>query len=266
MKNALILTILLLFGIQAKGLAQPGIGWGDGLPGVQQIIAQYGDQLNLTDSQKSELAALHIDRRMDLQRQRMRSDRQNHSVRSGRHDMRGDRQRLRNSMNQSGDEAQNEMEEKDEEDLDTGKSVRTRSASFTRSDLYQQIHEILTDEQSAELRSILTERANSQHEFRVLRFEEMISRAGMEGDKADQVKEIFVNQSRIRTNLIIDQIQNPGEMERENMQEAFRNMREGHRELMNILTAAEYEKLYQEISPRSHRQQPLFRRSVYRSR
>lgn len=266
MKKVLILIILFVFGVFLNGNAQPASAWESGLPGIQQIITQYGDQLNLNDDQKAELVALIIDHRKDFQRQRIRTTRRGqHSIQHERSERLQQRD-LRNKGVSPDSLRQREVKPRRERSAETDRSVRNRSSAVSRTDMYQQIHEVLTDEQSEILTSILIERANSQHDFRTLRYEEMISRAEIEGDKSARVKEIFEMQSRIRTDLMIQRVQNPGEMTRENMQAAFRDIREGNRELMGILTAAEYMKLHRQISPGSHRHLPSIRRSVFRSR
>jgi len=280
MKHLWIILLASIMLAPAHLPAQPAQSWDTDIPGIQQIMIQYGDQLNLTDDQKSELINLSIDQ---MQRQRVRPDRrQRPALRSQRHleRERGERPQRREHRERETDEGEerigrNERGDREERgawserrprDYRGERGDRSHSSEALRVGILQNVYEVLTDEQAETLKSKLAARAEMMHEYRALRNEKLIGRAGIEGDSATRVKEILDWQSEARTALGIHRIENPGEMDRERMQEAFQSMREGHREMREILSAAEFEKLQRLISPRTPRQYAQFRRSAFRSR
>ncbi len=219
------------------------------IPGVQHIMTEYGKQLNLTDEQKAEMAALSLDYRRGMQRMALQVD--------GRH-WRGDRRSYRRARGveprgefrgrRDAGEARSRWERRDED-----------VQAFRRDSLYLKIHEVLDEEQSETLKTMLTERAERQHEYRALRHEQLIERAGIEGEKATQVKAILDRRSESRHELALNRIQNPGEFDRDEARETFRDMWEIREELGEILTANEYRELQRVMNPRAAQARRLHR-------
>lgn len=217
----LILTLIFIVGLHTQTEAQQfQRGWMGNYQGVQHLIVQHGDDLQLTDSQKTELAAISLERRQGVQR----------NMRMGRGDrgsMRGNRQ-----MRQQNDEARTERR----------MEAANQRAEF-RTEMQQKIREILTDDQVQILHTIIDERAEKAHEYRVLRHEVMLEKAEISGDKAARVLALMNQQSENRLNMEKSRMENPGAADFESRQEHFRQMQEMREELKQILTAAEFENL-----------------------
>lgn len=244
-----ILLLIIAMGTQWLTMGQAMDSGRMAIPGVQHIITEYGEQLNLTDEQKAEMAALSLGYRRGMQRMALQVD--------GRH-WRGDRRSYGRTRGveprgeyrgrRDAGEARSRWERRDE-----GFQV------FRRDSLYLKTHEVLDEEQSETLKKILTERAERQLGFRTLRHEQMIERAGLEREKAAQVKAILDRRSDSRHELALNRIQNPGEFDRDEAREAFREMWEVREELGEILTANEYRELQRVMNPRAAQARRLHR-------
>jgi len=247
MKKIFILLILFIFGVTLQLIGQTSFSISGEMSGLQQIITLYGEELNLTDEQKETLIGMSLDHRRAAHQTSMRPVRQH----------RADRRENRNMDRERGERTQREFR---------GEGNNNRSVLLRQPGTYQRVYEVLTEEQAEHLKSILTEHAQRQHEYRTLQYATIIDRAGLDEDKAIQIEGIFEKQSQARTDLSIQRIQNSGETDRERTQELRNDIREGNLQVKEILTAAEYEKLMRAMSPMSHRQQSSFRRSAPRSR
>ncbi len=189
-------------------------------PGVQQIITQYGDQLNLTDQQKTDLIALQTEMRSDWQRPGVRGDRRQRDF-NQRGNIRSDRRSGRQGIR--------------------GSDIESRWERYA--DHQEAIRDILTDTQIEQLKNIRLNRIESQHEFRTLRHRAMIEQAELNSDKAAEVAAGLNRISELHKEIQIQRVENPEGFDREAMQQVMDEIRTIHEELRNTLTVAEYQKL-----------------------
>ncbi len=215
MKEAFLLALCVLLGTISQVMAQPMNRAGLNAPGIQTLIIEYGDDLNVTDEQKNELIALQIEHRNEFRevvREKFRRDRDG---------SRGARDLgFRNS------------------DPDS------RQARFdSRMELRQEVLDILTEEQIGQLQAKLIEKAEKAHEFRTFRHQYIVNATGIEGEKAEQVLTLLNDQSANRLELDTKRIQNPAEVDRDLFVNHFQQMRDTDDELRSILTVDEYESL-----------------------
>lgn len=225
MKKAIMLIVFMLMTGVTQLLSQPGPGNRLGLaaPGVQQLIIQYEDELNLTDDQKEQLIELQIEHRNQFRqfdRPMRRGDRGN--FRSGRRGSQG--QGLRNP----------------------GQGF-WGSNFEARMEMRQEVLDILTDEQIELLQNEMIQKADKASEFRTFRHEYIVNEAGIEGDKAEQVLNLLNAQSANRLELAKQRILNTEEVNQDLWANHFQQMRETDDELRNILTVDEYENLRQNL-------------------
>lgn len=223
MKKAILLIVFMFIAAVNQVFAQPGNRMGLATPGVQQLIVQYGDELNLTDDQKSELIALQIEHRNQFRP----ADR---SMR------RGDRGNFRN--NRRGSRGQGFRNQ------DFGFWGANAEARLVRR---QEVLDILTDDQVEILQNKMIEQTEKAYEFRTFRHEYIVNEAGIEGDKAEQVLSLLNAQSNNRLEWARQRITNPGEMNQDLWTDHFQQMRETDDQLRNILTVDEYESLRQNL-------------------
>jgi hypothetical protein len=218
MKTLLAFAVLFFWGTLSSAGAQQH-GWSGTMTGVQQLIVDYGDELNLTDEQKTELIARSIERQKEMQRQRTRAVRQRTAMRGER---RGDGTRSQHS---------------------------TERRHENRSDRTGIIQEILTDEQLVTLREIRTERIEKQHELNILRNQLIVQKAGIEENKADQVLKLLNSLSEHQKELQIQRVEQPGQRVRDAARDAMNRYHNTHDDLKKLLTAAEYENLRRTMRP-----------------
>lgn len=217
----LFVVILFLFVLKTDGIAQQGQWSGQLMPGVHHFIIQHGEDLQLTGDQKKEILAISLERRGERQ-MRQRPDR-----RDRRQAFRGQRQ-----YSQRGN---------------TARGQRFAGAwsgrQETRFGMQNQIREILTADQVEKLEGIIAERASRMDEIRTLRHDVMIEKAGIEGEKAVQVKSIMDRHAENRPEWNIDDAESTREAMIAFRNERWKHMESLHTELKEILTAAEYENL-----------------------
>lgn len=200
MKKIFILIIAFIFGISLQMAAQPALMSGGEMPGIQQIITMYGEELNLTDDQKETLIGVSLDQRREMQRIRMRPE--------GR--LRSDRRGNRNVGRGSGEGRElRESDENEQTEYQRDRNNRNRSEMIRQVDTYQKVYDVLDEEQTERLQSLLTEHINNQHAYRTLRYRKIVDRAGIGVDQAEQIRDIFEKQSQNRADLRILMIQNP---------------------------------------------------------
>lgn len=214
-KKAFFLTICILIGTISQVLAQPMNRAGMNAPGIQNLITEYGDDLNLTHDQKTELIALQIEYKNEFRevaRENFRRDR------DGRRGSRG--RGIRNTDREL---------------------VKTRAES--RMDMGQEVLGVLTDEQAELLQAKMIDKAEKAHEFRTFRHRYIIEQAGIEGDKADQVESLLNAQSENRLEIDKQRILKPEELNRDAAVNRFQQVRDANDELRSILTVDEYESL-----------------------
>lgn len=231
MKTILTYLILFLWGSTSSLNAQIQ-NRSANIPGVQQLITQYGDQLNLTDQQKADLVELQTERRADLRRDGIRGN-----------SRRGQMTEQRRGFNQRG------MVRGDRRSGRQG----ARGAGIARGDfetrweLYAEhpeaIQEILTDVQIEQLENIRLDRIESQYEFRALRHSAMIERAELDSEKAAEVSAALSRINELQKEIQIQRVENPEEFDREAMLQVMDQIRTIHVDLRNTLTVAEYQQL-----------------------
>lgn len=235
MKFVFTLTLLLLWGISSSLNAQNQNRSGL-LPGVQQIITQYGDELNLTDQQKNELIALQLEQRAEWQRPGVRSERQGGQLTGQRRStgqrgaVRGDRRSGRQDIRGLGIERSN---------------FENRWERLT--DYHEGILEILTDRQVDQLKGLRMDRIESQYEFRALRHNAIIERAELDPDKTAEVRTKLNRINELLKRAHIQRIENPDQFESEVMKQVMDEIRNIHEDLRNTLTVAEYQRLQPEF-------------------
>lgn len=188
-------------------------------PGIQQFIIQYGDALELTDQQKSELLSLQADLRSEMQSERPRG-RMGQQQRAVRGQQRG---MMRSDSN------------------------RNRPGRFNRAELRSEhrdaMMDILTDEQKAKLHEIQVERVESQSELLMLRNRTLVDSTISDSDKAEEVIALLNRITEIHKENQLQRIENAGEIDSEKMVENVAEIRSIQDELMSTITVAEYRKL-----------------------
>ncbi|MDZ7720144.1 MAG: Spy/CpxP family protein refolding chaperone [Balneolaceae bacterium] len=226
-KKAILLTVCLMMGALSQVLAQPMNRAGLNAPGIQYIITQHGDDLQLSDDQKNELIALQIEHRNEFRSQNrpMMQNRKSDFRRGRNNGRRGPGDRGFSNAN-----------------------PQFMQARFdARMQMRQDVLDILSDEQVEQLTTIMTEQAERAHEFRTFRHEYIIEEAGIEGEKADQVLSLLNAQSAGRLDMAKQRIQNPTEVNQDLWSSHFERMRETNDQLQNILTVNEYQELRQNM-------------------
>lgn len=208
MKKAVFFIVFFFVSAITQTLAQPMNRAGMNVPGVQQLIVEYGDELQLTDEQISQLIELQIEHRNQYRAYGGTSNR-------------GDRGNFRRNRNVGG----------------PGIGVTRFNA---RAEMREEVMEILTTVQIELLQSKLVEKAERAHEFRTLRHEYIVREAGIENGKAGQVMALLNAQSESYLELAKQRIMNPADDNTELFAEQFQQMRETDDELQNLLTADEY--------------------------
>lgn len=220
-----ILTLLLLFSFgalsslnaQQRSPAQPG---------VQQFILQYGDILELTDQQKSELLMVQADRRSAMQ-----SDRQRGSMTGQRGRM--DRQRPAVRGQQRGALRSN-----------TDRSRRDRPArSERRGESIDAISDILTNDQQAKLHEVRVERIEARAELLKLQNRTMVEKSISDTQKAEEVTGLLNQIVEIQKDSQLYRLENRGDGDREKMVENVAEIRSIQDELKSKITVAEYQSL-----------------------
>lgn len=226
MKKAILLLVFLFTSAVSQVLSQPMNRPGMNTPGVQQLIIQYGDELQLTDDQKDQLLALQIEHRKQFQDYRGPANRNSRG--KFRDNRSGNRQ---GSMRGQG-----------------FNNPEWRGRNWeARLEMRNEVLELLTEDQQQLLHEKMIERAERAHEFRTFRHEYIINEAGIEGEKADQVLALLNAQSANRLEMAKQRITNPEEMNRDLWADHFQQMKETDVELRTILTVDEYESLRQHI-------------------
>jgi hypothetical protein len=223
MKKAVLLTICIMMGAISQLMAQPMNRGGLNTPGVQYLITEYGDELALTDEQKSQLIALQVQHRNEwrTERREMSQGRRGEFRRDRRDGRQGPRaQGFRNADPQF-----------------------MQARAEARSEMRQEVLDILTDEQKNLLQTKMIEKAESAHEFRTFRHQHMVNEAGIQGNKAEEVLNLLNEQSNNRLELDKQRIQNPSEVNQELRGSFLQQMRDTDDQLRSLLTVDEYESL-----------------------
>jgi hypothetical protein len=241
MKTLLAFAVLFFWGTLSAAEAQQR-GWNGTMPGIQQLVIEHGDELNLTDEQKTALVEKSIERRSEMRTQRTRGIRQRNNIRGER---RGESSRWQQQSPES----------------------RDQERPYLSRDNSELLREILTEDQLATLQNIRIERAEKQHEFRTLRHQSLVESAGLESGKAEEVIRMLNSISEHQKMRQITYIENPDEWNRPAARESAQQLRDMHDEIKHLLTAAEYEKLQRTMRPGgAFQQNRLSSRPMMRSR
>jgi Spy/CpxP family protein refolding chaperone len=241
MKKLLALFVLILTVSVTAVHAQNVQGWGNQFPGIQHMILEFGDELNLTDKQKADLLAIGMEHRDRIERREVRGDRRRADMRGS---QRGSADRQRGVQGQRRATRDERMQER-------------RTLAGER---HQQVYDLLTGEQIEKLHTLCAERIQQQHDLRVLQNRVVVEKAGIEGRKAEQLISLLNRQSELRSEM---QIQNvsmvalPDTTVRQNLME---QISESNDEIKNLLTAAEYQKLRDTMRPAGQRRGTGMRR------
>ena len=227
-KIGLVTVLVLGVGLFATAGAQ-------GQRGGDQFILKYGEQLELTDTQKKQIMELRLDRRAEMQERR-----QNNRDNRGRAAQQG--QRNRPDMPQM---RQNMME--------------------NRMELRSEFLDILNEDQEAKLKDILVDEVDERVELMRLRHEVMLENAGIEGEKAQNVLQVMNSQHAIMADMQKERILRGEPFTQEEMEDIRERRQQTQDRIKNLLTAAEYEKLQQQMGP-NRQQGPVNRMMNQRNR
>lgn len=218
MKIILTLLLLLTLGFfSSMNAQQPNRSFAQS--GVQHFIIQYGDALNLTVQQKSELLTLQADQRSAMQSQRQ-------SSRMGQH-QRAFRGQQRGAMRFNSDRNR----------------IDRSILAERRSDHRDAIMDILTDEQKVKLNEIQAENAESRSEVLMLRNRTLVESAITDSDRAEEVIGMLNRISEIQIENQMQRIENAGEIDSEKMVENVTEIRSIQDEMMSKITVEEYRSL-----------------------
>ena len=234
MKKLLLLFLLLTLGTFTAVQAQ---GWANNAPGIQKMILDFGDDLNLTEEQKADLLAVGIDRRSEVERRGM--------------GMRSDRQRgnWRNEQRENMDRRQGVQRQRTgEQGVRSGRMLNPERRAHSE-EMHQKVNEILTGEQAEKLHSLRVERMEKQHELRTIQNRRLAEQAGIAGDKAEDVTSLLNRQSELRKEIQVLRLTPADDPDRDAMMELMEQIRNSNAEMKNLLTASEYEKLRSMMRP-----------------
>lgn len=234
-KAVLIFSVLFLMTAIALN-AQPQRGGGmNGMPGIQSLVVQYGDLLDLTEQQVDDLIALRTDR-ID----RFRNYRG--SMRRGDRGNRGNWNRPNRPS--------------------AGWRAGDGYAYYT--EMQEDILEILTDEQVSTLRELMMERASRSHEFRTRVHDYAIRQSEIEGQKADQVSDMLNRMSTHRMQMAHQRISNPDADISDLWNEHRDLMEETYDSLSELLTVSEFQSLRENLGMGWNRNAPRGARGLNR--
>jgi len=212
----MVIVLILGIGLLATATAQ-------GQRGGDQFILKYGEQLELTDAQKQQIMKLRMDRGTEMQERRQNNrDNRGRAAKQGQRD-RTDRPQMQGNM------MENRME--------------------LRSDLL----DILNESQQSTLKNILVSEVDERIELVQLRHKTMVENTGIEGEKAQNVVQLMNATHAVMAGLQKERIMSGEPFTSEKMQDIRERREQTQDRIKNLLTAAEYEKLQEQM--RSNRQQ-----------
>jgi len=223
MKFIVTLLLLFSFGVLSSLNAQQR---SPAQPGAQQFILQYGDILELTDQQKSELLMVQADRRSAIQ-----SDRQRGNMTGQRGRM--DRQRPAVRGQQRGALRS-----------DNDRSRRDRPArAERRGESIEAFADILTTDQQIKLHEVRVERIEARAELLKLRNKTLVEKSISDTRKAEEVTGMLNRMVEIQKESQLNRFENRGDTDREKMVENVTEIRSIQDELKSKITVAEYQSL-----------------------
>lgn len=211
----LIIVSLSALSVQAQNMQNRGAM----APGLEQIVVTYGEELNLTDDQISEIISKQLEYQQTMRASRAQMNR-------------GER-----GQRQNNDQRQARM----------GENLR---GPHTQSIL----NGVLTDDQKSQLRSLMLDRTEFEHDYRTIKHQMIVEKAELSGDKADQVLSIMNKHSEMQRDMRIQGIENPSSVDADQRRELSETMQADREELRSILTVEEYQNLMQFMNHRQSRQ------------
>jgi len=243
----LIATLLLLFtlgsfsSINAQQQNRSSVQ-----PGLQHFIIQYGEALELTDQQKTELLTLRAERRSAMQ-----NDRQNGRM--------SQQQRGRMTQQNRGQMNQQQRGVRGQQrGMIRSDSAQTRPDRPDRAELRMEqrdaIMEILTDEQETKLHEIRVENIENRSELLLLRNRTLVEKSVSDSEKAEEVIVLLNRITDIQKETQLQQLENAGEINDEKRLENVTEIRSIHDQLMNKITVAEYRALRPALASGQQRQ------------
>ena len=235
MKKALIFSTLLMLISATTLLSQPQRGGMNGMPGIQSLVVQYGDLLDLSDEQISDLIALRAERMEQFQGLRGNMRRGN----------RGNRGNI-NRPNRP----------------NAGRAAGPGLANFD--EMQEALLAVLTDEQVSTLREQMMERASRSHEFRTRVHDYAIRQSEIEGQKADQVSDMLNRMSTHRMQMAQQRISNPDADVSDLWNEHRDLMEETYDSLSELLTVSEFQSLRENLGMGWNRNAPRGARGLNR--
>lgn len=231
MKTILTFLILFIWGSTSSLNAQ-NQNRSAAIPGIQQLITQYGGQLNLTDQQKADLIELHAERRADWRRDGLRGNSRRGQMTGQRRGF--DQRAMVRGNGRSGSRGTRGAGI-------ASKDIETRWERFAEHQ--EAIQEILTDVQIEQLDNIRLDQIESQYELRILQHNTMIDRAELDSEKATEVSAALNRINELHKEMQVQRMVNPDSFDREAMLQILDEIRTIHEGLRNTLTVAEYQRL-----------------------
>lgn len=210
--KSIISTLAIFLVAAAISLnAQPryGNGNGSGMQGIHPFITQHGSDLNLTEGQMKEIAELNLKFRQDFR-----------ANRTGNRGLRGQRGSFR----------------------DGRRGTLNSGWIDDRSEYHAMIMDILTDDQTQMLQSIIKERAENAHQFRTIQHELIVDEAGIEGEKRQNVLNLMNAHSEEMLEARMENVQSQRSYG-DYRGAGFESRTELHNQLKELLTVAEYQNL-----------------------
>lgn len=194
-----------------------------GQRGGNQFILKYGEQLDLSDAQKLQIMEMRMNRRAEMQ------------------------ERRQNNRNNRGRAAQQGQINR------TDRPQKQRKMMENRMELRSELLEILNESQQATLKDILVSEVDERIELVRLRHEVMVKNAGIEGEKRQTVLQLMNATHAVMAGLQKERIESGEPFTSEEMQNIRERREQAKDRIKNLLTAAEYEKLQEQMG--SNRQQ-----------
>lgn len=250
-KMKLILTLLLLFSLGSyTSINAQQMNRSSAQPGIQNFIIQFGETLELTDQQKSELLTLQVDRRSEMQ-----VDRRNAVQSERRSEMQVDRRSAVQVERQSGRVGQQQRAVRGQQraigghqrgamrfDANSNRPDRSNRTEI-RIEHREAMMDILTDQQKARYYELQAERVESRTEILQLRNRTLVESTIADGNKAEEVIGLLNRITEIQKENQLQRIENVGEIDSEKFVENVAEIRSIQDELMSKITVAEYRTL-----------------------
>jgi len=190
MKKTIKFLLILLFTYTSTLFAQQR---GGPFTGAPQVITQYAEELNLSDDQKRAITELQLDMRAERGqfsgRNFSENPRSQAGVRQG--SQRGSQRnsggvmRQRSEQNLQGTRGERRVGNRDN-------AIRVADSEFPlryqqRDQMQEALNEILSDEQMEKLQQLRIEQMETRNEYRELRQQVVIERAGLDPAKTERV-------------------------------------------------------------------------------